>query len=92
MAHCGSRVRVGVKVDVGRGVSVGGRVAVLVGNAIGVTVAGAVGEGDGVNVNVGARVGVEAITTCKAPQLRSNDARTDIPIKGFFVIVRCRSR
>ena len=37
--HCGSRVSVGVNVDVGRGVSEGGRVDVPVENKIGVMVA-----------------------------------------------------
>ena len=36
--HCGSRVSVGVKVDVGRGVAEGEAVGVLVGKAIGVIV------------------------------------------------------
>jgi hypothetical protein len=70
MYHCGSRVRVGVKVAVGSGVSEGGIVDVLVGKDIGVIVAGgcdssstAVTSGSGLDVQVGSNVGVGVVGT-----------------------------
>jgi hypothetical protein len=92
ITHWGSRGRVGVKVRVGRCVSVGGAVGVPVGNNSGVTVGNWVGEGDEVGVVVGASVGVEETTIPNPPQAMSKRVSTDIPIKSFFVILGCHSR
>jgi hypothetical protein len=93
ITHCGSRVIVGVKVRVGRDVSVGGRVDVWVGKAaegVGVTVAGceAVGKGSRLGIQVGVAVGVGVTTKLNPPHAMRNKASADIPKKSFPVIAR----
>jgi hypothetical protein len=85
MTHWGSRVGDGVKVNVGRGVSDGGTVGVLVGKMIGVTVATWVGEGDNVGVEVGASVGVGETIRPNPPQATSKRAKVDIAIRKFRI-------
>jgi hypothetical protein len=86
ITHGDSRVRVGVKVRVGRGVSVGEALGVIVENKIGVTVANCVGEGDGGVVEVGIAVGVGKTISVDPPQAITDRVRTDIETKSFFVI------
>jgi len=70
--HCGSRV--GVDVNVGRGVSDGGVVGVSMGEGVTVTVAVSVGEGSGLAVSVGAiaRVGEDPARSVKPPHPSNN--------------------
>jgi hypothetical protein len=82
LTGCGSRVRVGVKVSVGRGVSEGGRVGVPVGKRIGVTVAGAVGEREA--VQVGARVGVGGTIKPNPPHPIKKKTSADTPMRIFL--------
>ena len=86
MPHCGSRVKVGVKVNVGRGVSDGGRVGVPEGEGVRVTVVVSVGEGDGVVVSIGIGVGVGAAIRFSPPQLINKRENPDIETKSFLII------
>jgi hypothetical protein len=95
MYHCGSRVRVGVKVAVGRGVSEGGIVGVLVGKDIGVIVAGgcdssptAVTSGSGLDVQIGSNIGVGVVGTISLnpPHPIRKSASPVIQKTIFFVI------
>ena len=83
LAHAGSLVNFGVKLRVGKGVSVGERVGVCVGNVSGVTVAACVGEGDELAVTVGATVGGGGTIRLNPPQLMRNKASADIPASVF---------
>ena|SRR6266536_6602989 len=92
MTHCGSEVRVGVKVDVGRGVSEGGAVGVSVGEGVSVSVAGcdssstAVTSGDGVMVAVGVVVGIGGAIRLSPPQPRSKKVNPDIQRKSLLTM------
>ena len=86
MTHCGSRVSVGVKVEVGRTVSDGGAAGVSVGDDVSVTVADRVGEGGGVAVNESAIVGVGETTSCNPPHPMSDRASADTQKINFLVI------
>src|SRR5215212_6200624 len=86
MYHCGSRVTVGVSVEVGSGVSDGTKVDVPVGDTIGVMVAGGVGEGSGSVVQVGSMTGVGAVTRLNPPHPMMKRANADIQITIFLVI------
>jgi len=86
ITHWGSRVRVGVKVEVGRAVSVGVELGVVVGKKIGVMVAAGVGEGDGGAVEVGIAVGVGKTIRVDPPQAMRKKAVPDKSNKKFLVI------
>ena len=79
--HCGSRV--GVDVNVGRGVSDGGVVGMSVG--VRVTVAVSVGEGSGLAVSVGstARVGEDPARSVNPPHPSNNRVAPVIERKIF---------
>jgi hypothetical protein len=78
--HCGSRVRVGVKVNVGRGVSEGTSVAVFVGKNIGVIVAAWVEDGSGLDVLVAAAGGERRVNP---PHPRRKNVNPTIQTKRF---------
>ena len=80
--HCGSGVKVGGTVDVGRGVSEGGTVGVSVGNTMGVIV-GWVADEDGLAVQVNSIVGVRGTIRVNPPQPSRSDASADIPTNVF---------
>src|SRR6266498_498371 len=86
MDHRGSRVSVGVKVEVGEGVSEGRRVGVFVGKNIGVMVAGGVGEGSGPAVQVGSMIGADGDARLNPPHPISRRVNPDIQIINFLVI------
>jgi len=86
--HCGSKVSVGAKVEVGEGVSEGRRVGVFVGKNIGVMVAGRVDEGNGSAVQVGSMIRVGGTAKLNPPQLMSRRTAPDIQKTNFLVIAR----
>ena len=83
--HCGSRVGVGVDVNVGRGVSNGGVVGVSMGKRVGVIEAVSVGEGSGLAVSVGssARVGEDPARSVNPPHPSNNRVAPVIERKIF---------
>jgi hypothetical protein len=87
ITHCGSRVSVGVKVDVGGGVSDAGVVGVIVGNRIGVMVAAWVGEGRGEVVDVGTTVGVGGTISPNPPQAIRKKAVLEMMSKNLLMII-----
>ena len=81
--HCGSRV--GVDVNVGRGVSDGGVVGMSVGVRVTVMVAVSVGEGSGLAVSVGAiaSVGEDPARSVNPPHPSNNRVAPVIERKIF---------
>jgi hypothetical protein len=78
-------VKLGVKLSVGNGVSVDGRVGVWVGNVIGVSVAGGEGVNDGSNVagKFGITLGVSGTIRRSPPHAMRKKVRIAIPIDVF---------